>query len=53
MKVTDVLLNRKPEWNLEDTVVFPGLELEYELLLSRTVYFAFVFLHGCQTIEQE
>lgn len=47
MKVTDVLLNRKPEWNLEDTVVSPCLELKHELLLSRAVDFAFVFLHGC------
>lgn len=55
MKVTDVLLNRKPEWNLEDTVVFPCLKLKHELLLSRTVYFAFVFLHGCwnETIKHE
>lgn len=55
MKVTDVLLNRKPEWNLEDTVVFPCLKLKHELLLSRTIYFAFVFLHGCwnETIEHE
>lgn len=55
MKVTDVLLNRKPEWHLEDTVVFPCLELKHELLLSVTVYFAFVFLHGCwnETMEHE
>lgn len=47
MKVTDVLLNRKLQWYLENTVVFPCLEFKHELLLSGSVYFAFVLLHGC------
>lgn len=47
MEVTDVLLSRELQWDLENTVVFSCLELKHELLLSRTVHFAFVLLHGC------
>lgn len=46
MEVTDVLLNRKLQGHFEDTVVFPCLELKHELLLSSTVRFAFILLHG-------